>query len=453
MAERLDPLSSDAAWKQWAESYLSGGRTETTPQPDPIDSGNVPPTREQTTTPLERQRETDTLPTSPERTTTTQEWPHPYSVRIVGESPDGHLQLSDGQVAVWVTRHQALSHYRYVESFQDKYNAWRQRRQYTPDASPLSDPARLTTEGQRDDQRRISLEPTTTPKPEGPYVTMAGVNPDLIATNPVRVNPETPTLPLNPETRTPDTDILQLIAQNGDNDILREFYASRPEYAQAFADYDRQAAERRAAEQAQREAEAQRQAQLATDPENRGSGLPPRGGQRHPEVARRGDLNAFKTALAGRESGGKYYIENRYGFLGKYQFGTDALKDLGYIGADGKWTGKDGIRSAEDFKRSPQAQERAMDLWVKQKLRGVKRFERYVGQTVRGVPITRSGLVAGAHLVGTGGIEAFFNPSKCRRPNGRGGRGAPRCNSAGIPVDGNNTPITVYMRKFAGYSM
>ena len=449
MAERLDPLSSDAAWRQWAESYLSGNRqTETTPPADPTDSSTLPATREQILTPTETQPETATIPTSQERTTTTQEWPHPYSVRIIGESPDGQIQLTDGRTTIWATRHQALNHYRYIDGFQDKYNTWRQER--TNVANFLG--GRSTTQiGQRG-----QIEPTATPKPENYTANAATFNPDITVTTPTQINHETRP-PINPEIRTPDNDILQLIAQNGDNQILREFYANRPEYAQAFADYDRQAAERHAAEQAQREAEeARRQTLLTANPDNGGPGAAQRG-QRdrsaRPEVARRGDLNAFKTALAGRESGGKYYIENRYGFLGKYQFGTQALMDLGYIGRDGKWTGKDGVRSAEDFKRSPQAQERAMDLWVKQKLRGVKKFERYVGQTIKGIPITRSGLVAGAHLVGTGGIEAFFDSNKCRRPHGKGGKNAPRCNSAGIPVDGNNTPITEYMRKFAGYSM
>ncbi len=59
---------------------------------------------------------------------------------------------------------------------------------------------------------------------------------------------------------------------------------------------------------------------------------------------------AFLEALSGSESGGKYDIVNRYGYLGKYQFGEMALMDLGYYKSDGKkqdnqfkdslWTGK-----------------------------------------------------------------------------------------------------------------
>ncbi|RUM59563.1 MAG: LysM domain-containing protein, partial [Persephonella sp.] len=42
----------------------------------------------------------------------------------------------------------------------------------------------------------------------------------------------------------------------------------------------------------------------------------------------------FLRALGYRESGGRYNIENSYGYLGKYQMGESALKDAGYYRGD-----------------------------------------------------------------------------------------------------------------------
>ena len=71
----------------------------------------------------------------------------------------------------------------------------------------------------------------------------------------------------------------------------------------------------------------------------------------------KGNYKDFLRALGYRESGGRYYIENTYGYLGKYQMGERALKYAGYYKGDptrkndwiGEWTRKDGVWSKEDF--------------------------------------------------------------------------------------------------------
>ncbi len=160
----------------------------------------------------------------------------------------------------------------------------------------------------------------------------------------------------------------------------------------------------------------------------------------------KGNYEDFLHALGYRESGGRYNIENQFGYLGKYQMGEMALKDAGYYKGDptrkndwiGEWTGKDGVWSKEDFLNNPAAQENAIrefhrKMWSYIKAAGL---HRYIGRTIGGVQITESGLLGGAHLLGVGGLRKFILS---------GGRQVPR--------DGNGTPISEYMRKFAGYDI
>jgi len=162
---------------------------------------------------------------------------------------------------------------------------------------------------------------------------------------------------------------------------------------------------------------------------------------------KKGDYTDFLRALGYRESGGRYNIENSYGYLGKYQMGEMALIEAGYYKGDntprkndwiGEWTGKDGVWSKEDFLNNPQAQENAIrefhrKTWKYIKLLGL---DKYVGKRIGGILITESGLLGGAHLLGVGNVKKFL------KSNGRY-----------IPRDGYGTPITEYMRKFAGYDI
>lgn len=152
------------------------------------------------------------------------------------------------------------------------------------------------------------------------------------------------------------------------------------------------------------------------------------------------------AALAQRESGGDYGITNQYNFLGKYQFGEAALIDAGYYNQDGTssscpasqggcdwrgtWTGKDGIHSREQFLASPQAQENAIRAYQARTWGYIQNLglDRYVGQTVGGIPITCDNLLTGYHLKGGGGLSTFLNS-----------------NGANDPADANGTRISSYL--------
>lgn len=150
-----------------------------------------------------------------------------------------------------------------------------------------------------------------------------------------------------------------------------------------------------------------------------------------------------------RESSNNPSAVNQYGFLGLYQFGEAALIDLGYVrmknrkkeNFDNKytnadWTGKDGIRSALDFLRRPDIQTKAFleMLQIRKNRLARLKLTNFVNKKIDGVLITLSGLVAGAHLVGEGGLRDWL--------------------VEGRPVrDGNGVHVKEYVQKFGGYNV
>jgi len=134
-------------------------------------------------------------------------------------------------------------------------------------------------------------------------------------------------------------------------------------------------------------------------------------------------MNEFLFAVGHQESGNRYFIVNRYGYMGKYQFGKSTLKTLKI-----KVT-------KEAFLNSPDLQEYAMKqnlLYNKKKLQ--KYIDRFDGQTINGILVTESGLLAAAHLGGAGSVKKWFRTGKIKK-------------------DGNGVKITNYMQRFSGYDL
>ena len=161
------------------------------------------------------------------------------------------------------------------------------------------------------------------------------------------------------------------------------------------------------------------------------------------EFFRRWATDDFLEALGERKSSGSYTVVNTYGYLGKYQFGELALIDLGYYTADdtakndwqpGHWTGKDGVNSKADFLASPEAQEHAIRAFMKLQWQYLGDTQRFAGQTIGGLKLTESSLLAGAHLLGPGAVADFLE----------GG-------AVAAPADGYGTTITEYLTLFSGY--
>ncbi len=152
----------------------------------------------------------------------------------------------------------------------------------------------------------------------------------------------------------------------------------------------------------------------------------------------------FFEALGQKESSGNYSaIQKKYGYLGKYQMGEAALIDCGYYKRDGKisnyfldkfWTGKDGVKSKQDFLDNHQAQENAIREYMKVQWRYIisANLDRFVGQSRKGILFTVSGLLAGAHLGGHGRLEAYLKNNR-------------------LDPDGNGVFVTEYIQKFSDY--
>lgn len=169
-------------------------------------------------------------------------------------------------------------------------------------------------------------------------------------------------------------------------------------------------------------------------------------------------LHEFLAALFASEAGGRHDVENKHGYIGKYQFGEDALIDLGYYQKDGSanrdgkrfrydwvgaWTGKHGATSKEVFLSSPDIQDQAAKEWVGLLCKRLHhhRLDRYVGQTMAGVEVTESGIIAAAHLKGFGnakrpGVIAFL-----------------KSDGQTDPADAFGTQVSKYMRKFSGFAL
>jgi len=134
--------------------------------------------------------------------------------------------------------------------------------------------------------------------------------------------------------------------------------------------------------------------------------------------------STFLDAIGFRESSNNYKAVNQFGYLGKYQFGRKTLNAIGF----------DSISNYE-FLSNPSIQEEAMLTLLKKNKHTLRReIKNYVGQTINGIYITESGILAAAHLAGAGNVRKFFRKGYEFK-------------------DGNGTKMTSYMVRFADYNL
>ena len=132
----------------------------------------------------------------------------------------------------------------------------------------------------------------------------------------------------------------------------------------------------------------------------------------------------FKEALAFKESQGKYFIVNEFGYLGKYQFGKSTLKMIG-------------IYNPNQFLSNPSLQEQAFEANLSRNKWVLRRdIKRYVGKTINGVKVTESGILAAAHLGGPGSVKKFL-----------------RSQGNNVFSDAYGSSVKFYMKKFSGYDV
>ena len=135
------------------------------------------------------------------------------------------------------------------------------------------------------------------------------------------------------------------------------------------------------------------------------------------------ETDLFLDAIGHYESSNRYHITNRFGYMGKYQFGKATLRGLGYE------------VSRKEFLNSPEIQEQAMlDLLSHNKKILQKYIDYWDGKKINGKVITESGILAAAHLGGPSNVKKFFREGK-------------------VFKDGNGTKITRYITLFSGYNL
>jgi len=136
------------------------------------------------------------------------------------------------------------------------------------------------------------------------------------------------------------------------------------------------------------------------------------------------DHSKFLEDIGFRESSNNYHAVNQFGYLGKYQFGRKTLNALGYENV-----------SNREFLENHSIQEEAMYALLNHNRKVLRRqISKYVGETVAGIYITESGLLAAAHLAGPGNVRKFLRKGYEFK-------------------DGNGTKMTSYMVKFSNYKL
>lgn len=142
------------------------------------------------------------------------------------------------------------------------------------------------------------------------------------------------------------------------------------------------------------------------------------------EVKNNNQIYLFLTSIGRRESSNRYDIVNRWGYMGKYQFGRKTLNALGYKNISNK-----------QFLSNPKLQEEAMIKLLKHNKHILrKEIRKYCGTQKHGVYITESGLLAAAHLAGPGNVKKWLRRGKRFR-------------------DGLGTDLTEYLQLFGGYKI
>ncbi|ACG77269.1 hypothetical protein PHZ_c0855 [Phenylobacterium zucineum HLK1] len=161
-----------------------------------------------------------------------------------------------------------------------------------------------------------------------------------------------------------------------------------------------------------------------------------------------GTYSDLLRALGQNESGNNYAFVSSLGYLGRFQFGEEALQAIGFYQGDGNpyaidfvgaWTETAhgyGVWDKASFLATPAAQDAAADAWFGKVWQDAAalNLQSYIGQWVAGVEVTPSGILAGAHLVGVWNLKSWLES---------GGAVDTR--------DGYGTPVSQYVGKFGGY--
>jgi len=146
-----------------------------------------------------------------------------------------------------------------------------------------------------------------------------------------------------------------------------------------------------------------------------------------PTTTDRGNLSLFMERMALRESDNTPTVVNWLGYMGKYQFGP---RTLWALGEEFKVT-------KAEFLSTETLQDRAMMQYMRDnRIWIADLIQQFDGKWYQGTYITESGLLAGAHLVGSHGLRAWLE-----------GRRGTRI------IDAKGTHVRDYVRLFSRYNL
>jgi hypothetical protein len=142
------------------------------------------------------------------------------------------------------------------------------------------------------------------------------------------------------------------------------------------------------------------------------------------------ELSRFINDLGYSESGNNWLSVNQIGCFGEWQFDESTLEYLGFR----KITLKKFIANPGIFPREMQL--KALKTLIKVNLMILMNYEHFIGDSINGVVITKSGMIAASHLGGAGSLQKFLNS------NGKINR-----------KDVLGTSIYDYLKKFSYYDL
>jgi len=142
------------------------------------------------------------------------------------------------------------------------------------------------------------------------------------------------------------------------------------------------------------------------------------------------ELSRFINDLGYSESGNNWQSVNQIGCFGEWQFGESTLKYLGYR----KITLKKFQAHPEIFPRDVQL--KALKTLIKVNLMLLLQYEHFIGDSINGVVITKSGMIAASHLGGAGSLQKYLDS------NGKINK-----------KDVLGTSITDYLKRFSYYDL
>lgn len=136
-------------------------------------------------------------------------------------------------------------------------------------------------------------------------------------------------------------------------------------------------------------------------------------------------LKKFLDKLAYLESKGKSWVVSSTGYLGKYQFHIKTVKGLGFD------------VEPEEFLNRESLQDSVVIAYLKHNKRVLNKYiKEYEGQVVDSVYVTKAGILAAAHLVGSGGVITFLTQDQ-----------------QFSTVDGNGVSAKKYLQLFSKYRL